>query len=49
MELNKKLSERRAAMIKQYLVENFHISAGNAHSDDDDHPFRRMATTCSDR
>ena len=29
MELNKKLSERRAAMIKQYLVENFHISAGN--------------------
>ena len=29
MELNKKLSERRAAMIKQYLVENFHLSAGN--------------------
>jgi hypothetical protein len=29
MELNKKLSERRAAMIKQYLVENFHISPGN--------------------
>jgi hypothetical protein len=28
MELNKKLSERRAAMIKQYLVENFHLSAG---------------------
>jgi hypothetical protein len=21
----------------------------DAHSDDDDHPFRRMATTCSDR
>jgi len=29
MELNKKLSEHRAAMIKQYLVENFHLSAGN--------------------
>ena len=26
---NKKLSERRAAMIKQYLVDNFHLSAGN--------------------
>src|SRR5262249_25250 len=26
---NKQLSERRAAMIKQYLVENFHLSAGN--------------------
>jgi outer membrane protein OmpA-like peptidoglycan-associated protein len=26
---NKKLSERRAAMIKQYLVENFHLSAAN--------------------
>jgi len=26
---NKKLSERRAAMIKQYLVDNFHLSAAN--------------------
>ncbi len=26
---NKKLSERRATMIKQYLVENFHLSAAN--------------------
>jgi outer membrane protein OmpA-like peptidoglycan-associated protein len=26
---NKKLSERRAVMIKQYLVDNFHLSAGN--------------------
>ena len=26
---NKKLSERRAASIKQYLVDNFHLSAGN--------------------
>ena len=26
---NKKLSERRAAMIKQYLVDNFHLSPGN--------------------
>jgi len=26
---NKKLSERRAAMIKQYLVDNFHLSTGN--------------------
>jgi outer membrane protein OmpA-like peptidoglycan-associated protein len=26
---NKKLSERRAAMIKQYLVDNFHLSAEN--------------------
>jgi outer membrane protein OmpA-like peptidoglycan-associated protein len=26
---NKKLSERRAAMIKQYLVDNFHLSATN--------------------
>jgi outer membrane protein OmpA-like peptidoglycan-associated protein len=26
---NKKLSERRAAMIKQYLVDNFRLSAAN--------------------
>jgi outer membrane protein OmpA-like peptidoglycan-associated protein len=26
---NKKLSERRAAMIKRYLVDNFHLSAAN--------------------
>jgi outer membrane protein OmpA-like peptidoglycan-associated protein len=26
---NKKLSERRAAMIREYLVDNFHLSAAN--------------------
>jgi hypothetical protein len=26
---NKKLSKRRVASIKQYLVDNFHLSAGN--------------------
>jgi outer membrane protein OmpA-like peptidoglycan-associated protein len=26
---NKKLSERRAAMVKEYLVDNFHLSAAN--------------------
>ncbi len=25
------------------------VLRGAAHSDDDDHPFRRMGTTCSDR
>ena len=26
---NKKLSERRAAMIKEYLVDNFHLTPSN--------------------
>jgi outer membrane protein OmpA-like peptidoglycan-associated protein len=29
---NKKLSERRASMIKQYLVDNFHLSAAKLHT-----------------
>lgn len=29
---NKRLSERRAAMIKEYLVDNFHLQAANLHT-----------------
>jgi transposase len=35
------------AGLKPHLVHTFKLS--NAHSDDHDHPFRRIATTCSDR